>query len=530
MRVNSLLLLLLFSLSLGLFSQLRSQSQNLPLDHWAYRFLDRLETKGLYISEDFDTRPYARQAIAEIILQVHENVQRSPDVLSSVETALFEQLKGEFFEELQKTARAISIQEREYEPHLLTFRDDGVLIHGDFLVSQQFKVETKQDVDASIPKSITSLGYAFRLRIKESLAVYADGRTFVLSDIDSLANTTFNPSLGLPVTQRALVGVTITDNTSAYAVFRLPWLDLEAGRDLVEWGPGYRGSLILSRNSNFYDLFKLTFRFRKFKFEYIHAFLNADHSKYLAGHRLEIRPLKNFQFALNETVIYGNRDVEFLYLNPFAPIIVSERHLGNQDNNMISVDATFFLPKHRAKIYLEMLFDDFSLADNLFTEFVNKWGVMLGGYWVDPFGARDTDFRFELVRIQPLVYSHTNPTNTYSNYNNVLGHWLGPDADDWYFELGRQLHKNLRVSLSWEQRRRANNDISQGMRPLDSKIHFLDGEVERSRFYALSMQWQIRRDLFGNIRYNFIQSRNLWREAGLDQNNQRLFLELSLNY
>ena len=63
-RVNFRLFVLVFSLSLGLFSQLRSQSQNLPLDHWAYRFLDRLETKGLYVSEDFDTQPYSRHGEA----------------------------------------------------------------------------------------------------------------------------------------------------------------------------------------------------------------------------------------------------------------------------------------------------------------------------------------------------------------------------------------------------------------------------------------------------------------------------------
>ncbi|MCG8605620.1 capsule assembly Wzi family protein, partial [bacterium] len=467
-------------------SGLLSQTVNVPLDHWAYRFLDRLETKGLYISQDFDTRPYSREAVAEIILQVYRKLQNQPDILTPVETGLYEQLKGEFVEELQRIEREIPIAESEYEPHLFIWRDEGIRVHGDVLASQQFKEETKESVDATIPRSITSFGMTGRVRLRESLAVYIEGRTFILSDIDSLANTTFSPSLGLPVTQDAFVGVTVTDNTSAYAVLRLPWFDLQAGRDLAEWGPGFRGSLVLSRNSNFYDLFKLTFRYRKFKFEHIHAFLNADHSKYLAGHRLEIRPFRNFQFAINETVVYGGRNVEFLYLNPFVPILIAERHLGNQDNNKVSLDATLFIPRQRVKIYLEVLFDDFSLADNIFTDFVNKWGVMIGGYWVDPLGIRDLDLRFELIRIQPFVYSHTDPINTYSNYNNILGHWLGPDADDWYFELGKQMHKNLRVSVSWEQRRRANNDITDGERPSDDKIHFLDGILERNRYYGFA--------------------------------------------
>jgi hypothetical protein len=509
---------------------LLSQTVNVPLDHWAYRFLDRLETKGLYVSQDFDTRPYSREAVADIILQVNGNLQDRPDILSAVESRLFEQLKGEFVEEIQRAEQRIPIAESEHEPHLFTWRDEGIRVHGDVLASQQFNEETKESVDSTVPKSITSFGMTGRVRLRESLAVYIEGRTFVLSDIDSLANTTFSPSMGLPVTQGALVGVTVTDNTSAYAVFRLPWFDLQAGRDVVEWGPGFRGSLVLSRNSNFYDLFKFTFRYRKSKFEHIHAFLNADHSKYLAGHRLEIRPFRNFQFSVNETVVYGGRSVEFLYLNPFAPILIAERHLGNQDNNKVSLDATLFIPKQRAKIYLEILFDDFSFADNIFSDFVNKWGVMIGGYWVDPIGLLDSDFRFELIRIQPFVYSHTDPNNTYSNYNNVLGHWLGPDSDDWYFELGKHIHKNLRMSVFWEQRRRANNDITAGERPPDDKIHFLDGIVERNRYYGFALQWQIRRDWFGDLRYNYIQSKNLGRQAGFNQNNHRLFVGLSLNY
>ena len=522
----SLVFFTIFSLSP---SSLWSQSQNLPLNHWAYSFLDRLQTKGLYISEDFDTRPYSREAITEIILQINTKVQSDPALLSHVEWELYEQLKGEFHEELNNLGQNIDIKKKEYETHLFSWRTEDFVIHWDGLLGQQNKFESKREVD-SIPKSLSHWGSSFRANIKQSLAIYAEARSFILGDADSLTADVFNPSLGLPVTSKALVDVAVTDNASAYVVFRPPWLDLEFGRDLVEWGPGFRGNLMLSRNSNFYDLVKFTFRYQKFKFQHLHAFLNADSTKYLAGHRLEVRPFKSFYFAFSESVVYGNRSVESLYLNPFIPIIIAERHLGNQDNNMISVDFSLFLNKYNLKLYSEILFDDFSFAKDIFNDFVNKWGVLFGGYWVDPLGAKNTDFRFELIRIQPFVYSHREPVNTYSNYNNVMGHWLGPDSDDWYFEITHQPHKNLRFGISWEQRRRGENDINQGTRPEDGKIHFLDGVVERNRFYAIFGQWQIRRDVFLNVTYNFIQSKNLNREEGLNQNNHRLLLQLSLNY
>ncbi|RMF61377.1 MAG: hypothetical protein D6743_13640 [Calditrichaeota bacterium] len=520
------------ALVVGLLSvtQLFAQSQNLPLDHWAYRFLDRLETKGLYVSRDYSTRPYSREAIAEIILQIDASVKEDPSRLSRVEAALFEQLKGEFYEELAQTGRPISVQKKEQEPHLFRYEDEKLVLRWDALAGEQSRVESKRKVDPTIPKSLFYWGGSFRAEINRSMAIFADARSFILSDTDSLSNTVFNPSLGLPVTRKALVDVAVTDNASAYAVFRLPWFDLEAGRDLVEWGPGLRGTLLLSRNANFYDLFKLTFRFRKFKFEYLHGFLNADSTRYIVGHRLELRPWRNLQFAFNETVVYGDRSVEPLYLNPFVPFIIAERHLGNRDNNLLSFDFTWFLPEKRMKFYGEFLFDDFSLAKSLFGSFGNKWGVLVGSYWVDPLGLHDTDLRVELIRIQPFVYSHRNPVNTYANYNNSLGHWLGPDSDDWYVEVRHQFSRDLELGVSWEQRRRGQNDLNFGTRPADGKVKFLDGVVERTRFYGLIGRWQLRRDLFLTTTYHFIQSKNLRRRPEFDQDNHRLLVTFSLNY
>ncbi|HEX9654304.1 MAG TPA: capsule assembly Wzi family protein [bacterium] len=509
---------------------LLAQSQNLGVDHWAYSFLDRLETRGLFESETFSARPYSREAIAQILVQINHAVEKDPNLFSPVERRLFEQLKGEFYEEVGDADSTIVIEKGARERHLFTWRSQDVDVRGDGLLGNQSKIESKREVDNTLANSVSYFGLGLRVDVKKSLAIFVEGRTFVLSETDSFSNTVFDPSLGLPVTSEAFVDVAITDNVSSYLVFRLPWLDLEAGRDLIDWGPGYRGNLLLSRNSNYFDLVKFMFRFKKFNFESFHAFLNADYAKYLAGHRLEIRLFRNLYFAVSETVLYGDRDVEFLYFNPFVPILSSERHLGNQDNNMISVDATVFL-KNRLKLYSQILMDDFSFAKDIFHNYVNKWGVLVGGLWVDPFGLPDTELRFELTRIQPFVYTHYNEINTYTNYNNVIGHWLGPDSDDLFFEITKQAHKNWRFTLSWEQRRRGEgNDLNNNERPVDDRINFLSGVVERNRYYGLSAQWQAFRDAFFGVNYNFIESKNLQRRENVNQNNHRVFITFSLNH
>lgn len=507
-----------------------AQSQNLGVDHWAYPFLDRLETRGLFASETFSARPFSREAVGDILVQINKQVEENPSLLSEVERKLFEQLKGEFYEEVERADSTIVIAKKDRERHLFTWRSQDVDVRGDGLLGNQTKLESKQEVDNVVANSVNYVGLSLRVDVKKSLAIFAEERTFFLSEADSFSNTVFNPELGLPVTSEALIDVAVTDNISAYVMFRTPWLDIEAGRDLVDWGPGYRGNLLLSNNSNYYDLFKFMFRFKKFNFESFHAFLNSDRAKYLAGHRLEIRLSRNFYFAVSETVVYGDRDVEFLYFNPFVPIMSSERHLGNQDNNMISFDGTLLL-KNRMKFYGQILLDDFSFAKNIFHNFVNKWGILVGGLWVDPLGLRDAAFRFELTRIQPFVYTHFKEINTYTNYNNIVGHWLGPDSDDLYFEFAKQPHKNLRFAVSWEQRRRGEgNDLSNNEPPADSRINFLSGVVERNRYYGLSAQWQVFRDAFLGLNYHFIQSKNLQRRENVNQNNHRVFINFALNH
>ncbi len=505
-----------------------AQSANVPIEHWVYRFVDRLETKGLFMRAEFHTRPFPRLAVAKMLQQAAKVEQAGQ--LTFEEVGLLRQLEGEFHDELAELDPGFQLEKVEPERHLYALRTDDLRFLFDGFIDQRFRFNSKKRIERGVSKSSTSWGVQARVKLHNSMVIDVEGRGFILSDIDSLSNTAFDPSAGLPVTEKALVDITVTDNVRSVLKFNLPWFDLELGRDLLEWGPGFRGNLLVSRNSNYYDLIKTTFRYKKIRLIYAHTFLNSNRSKYLVAHRLEFQPVENLLISVSESVVYGGRDVEPLYLNPFVPMIISERHLGNQDNNLMAFDGSYYLRNLRMKLYGEILFDDFSFAKDIFRSWGNKWGILLGGYWVDPFGIQNTDFRVEAVRLQPFVYSHRKLQNTYSNYNNAIGHWLGPDADDLYFGLEHRLHKNLKVGISWEQRRRAQNDFTKGARPVDGRIKFLDGVVEKNRFYGVILEWQVLRDLFVNANYNFIQTQNLHRKEGNSQKSHRLLLNIGLNY
>ena len=109
---------------------------------------------------------------------------------------------------------------------------------------------------------------------------------------------------------------------------------------------------MLSSENPLFELFKLKFKFNRFQFTSFHGSLHSDvGTKYLAGHRLELMLCPKLYLSGSEAVVYGDRNVEFAYLNPIMPYHVAEHHLGDKDNNTMAFDVTAF-PIKNHKLYV----------------------------------------------------------------------------------------------------------------------------------------------------------------------------------
>ena len=60
----------------------------------------------------------------------------------------------------------------------------------------------------------------------------------------------------------------------------------------------------------------------------------------------------------------------------------------------------------------------------------NKFGVQLGGKYIDAFGISNLDLQLELNRVRPFVYSHYDSTAEYAHYNQPLAHPLGANFSE----------------------------------------------------------------------------------------------------
>ena len=500
-----------------------AQSVNIPLDHWVYNYIDRLETRGLYHGLLTKSYPLTRTEMAQILAHIDSSGLKQ---LSQTDLALFQQLKGEFYEELN--AMQVRADSRYHERHLLTWEEDDNKIKIDAEFNQTLDVRRGDQYSEAERTSVTSLGGIVRGNLGNRFNFYIRARNSLERGTD-ITEETFDPRYGTPKTISG--GNVYSDEAWAYMTYQYRWFRIEFGRDRLKWGPGRRGSLMLSKENPLFEMLKLSFTYNRFRFISFHGSLHSSGAaKYMAGHRLELKVFPWLFLSGSEAVIYGNRNVELSYLNPLMPYHVAEHHLGDKDNNTMGFDMTVY-PIKNHKVYFELFLDDFTTAENPFTYYGNKFAFLLGHQWVDPFGLKDTVFEWEYARIEPYVYTHKDSFNTYLNYDQSIGHWLGPNSDDLFLEINHRFNRDIQVKFSTERTRHGEGgiDVPHTVQDGTSK-DFLSGVVETTWSYGCKITDQIFRDVFISLDYYYMKTSNLNRIKNNDSSDNHASIQLKINW
>ncbi|HPG40792.1 MAG TPA: capsule assembly Wzi family protein [bacterium] len=506
-------------------SQLIGQAVNLPLEHWAYSFLERCEAKGLITSFDLRVKPVSRVVLAELIIQMEQRLQTQPGLFSTADWQLFEQLKGDLVDEL--AAMNISIKGPR-EKHALTYSEQNSNFYVDIQGRETIISNRGDQYDPAQRMSETTLGGIIRGNLGGVIGFYADARNSLLRGSD-VEGESFDVSQGSPVVTSG--SNVYRDRATGYFTWEKPWLRLEVGRDEFAWGPGSHGALSISANNPPADMLRLGVRMKRFQFTSVHQFLSSSiGSKYLAAHRLDFLIKPGLTLGATETVVYGGCDVEPAYINPLIPYHVAEHHLGDQDNNTMSFDFSLNLIPN-TRIYGEYFIDDMTSTESLTGYFGNKFAFLTGITWADALFVPKLDVQLEYARIEPFVYAHQDSINIYVNYDKSIGHWLGPNADSFYLLAGYQFDRDIRLELSAEHIRKGQGDLDTTDRP-DSGVKktFLGGNVESRSLFGIKLTDQVRRDAFIALSYTFSKTGNLQRQNNNDSNDHLARFEFYFNY
>ncbi len=515
-----MLVLLAITILLGVSSAMFAASVvNVPLNHWVYRFMDRLQAKGILGEYLSNSKPYSRGEVAEMIRQTSLLLEDGGVKLTNIDVELLEELKKEFSDELADLGNP-DIQGYK---HLLDWADgDRMLVtemgfvqdtsfNGD---GEAYTSTLKVSLYGDIYRNISFYNY--------SRASYNDGK---------------EPPLRKRNDPRYIWRYPWSALSDAYVIFGTPRISIQAGKDAVLWGPGQHGVIGLTAIEPAFDLVRFHTKMWKLNFTSLLGFLRDDltreyqsqvPAKYLSAHRVEIIPYPGINVAWQEVYIYAEK-LHIELLNPIMPYQMAEDYLGEIGNNTMELDMEISLIPD-VKLYSALFLDDFHPDRSPFKYAGFGWAVLGGTMIANPLGLDNTDFTLEYSRVEPWTYTHKGvlqdppiPT-AYKHFDEPLGHWIGPNADDLFAQIGWQINRRMRGTLSYNRIRHGEvgGNIYDVPEDYTREKRFLEGIVENRRAVKLGFEYTTFQRTDIGAYYKRINIKNRQKEeAKLPKSSQR---------
>ena len=263
------------------------------------------------------------------------------------------------------------------------------------------------------------------------------------------------------------------DLLKGYAMLAFWNMQLEGGRDSMWWGQGAHGDILMTNNASPLDLIKLSnpeptllpwllrylgpFKYVAFTSQ-LTGYENPA-NPWLAGLRINFKPHPLFEMGIATTFMFNGKGMpSFNFLELF-------NFFGGKSptnaNQLAAFDFRLQLPFLRdAQLYMEYGGDDSGGWDPEHpTETVlkdNAW--MLGIYFPRLTCDGRTDLRVEYTynahRIDPTTgmwYGHFVYRSGYTYNDKIMGHHMGPDAEDFFTRVTHYLTNNLQIGLDYDR-------------------------------------------------------------------------------
>ena len=285
-------------------------------------------------------------------------------------------------------------------------------------------------------------------------------------------------------------------------------------------GPGAADPVVLAGGADFFSHVRLSLGTRYVSYDVVHGALgdrsvqNADGTitgpeRYLALHRIDVRPARWLSLGFSEMVVYGRRGPELAYLNPVNPFKTAEHALWDRDNTLFALDAVV-RPLAGVELYGTFLADDLDFSEIGEGSYNNKWALQAGaGLGLDtPIGA--AHLFAEYARVEPFTYTHRFEAdgsyyNSYQHNGYTLGLPIGPNADRVLGGARLWLPLRLRADAALSYTRRGENfvdgdgtlvnvggDARDGDQPPFAEMskRFLAGDVYRGLGGSAGITWE----------------------------------------
>ncbi|MBD3184504.1 hypothetical protein GF312_19630 [Candidatus Poribacteria bacterium] len=512
MKLVLAILILLFLPCISFSSSL----VNVPLDHWSYNFIARLQAKGLLTEYLRSSVPYSRGEMADMAYSLSNFYKDGRIKLNPLELELLEEMKNEFTFEL--TRKYPEYSTKEGNKHILDWVDEDRYITASLALSQQASLVGN---DKSYLSKLEVLTYG---NISNNLSFYNHSE----ASYEAIKEL---PLWKLDGNDPRYKRYPWSALSNSYVVLGNSKINLLVGKDEIRWGPGYHGTIGLSGVNPAFDSIKIRTKLWKFNFTSLLGFLRDDltkkyrsdlPSKYLAAHRVDIMIHPGITLAWQEAYIFTEK-LHIELVNPFMPYQMAEDYLGEIGNNTMEGDIEITLIPN-VELYASLFLDDFHTDKNPFKYTGFGWAGLAGFFWTDPFSLDNTNLIMEYARVEPWTYTHKGtrqappiPTS-YKHFDVPLGHWMGPNADDLYINAGWWINKNLSTNFIYNRIRRGEEGSNINISPLYSsyydgtKKEFLGGIVEETNSIGLTLEYRVFERFNLNLGYKYTKINNRQKE------------------
>jgi len=491
-------------------------SVNLPLDHWAYATVERLYALGVVDTTLLGPRPWDRTTFARLTQAAEEHQP------TGVAARQVRRLAREFSPELNELEGAAGrsyvkpVESLGLRTLATSGEPEALLAHGDTL---------SDGIDLR-------LDWQLHARLGSHLALFAR------------PEARWSSGDTLPFRRRGIGATPAPVDESdpriilreSYAKLRLWNLELEGGRDHLGWGPGRRGSLLLTDNAEPLDLIKLTnpdpvllpwflrllgpVQATWFWSELEHN--RAVHRAQLTGLRIDFKPTPNWEVGLARVIQFGGAGRPGLLDKGLRDLVSGINAEGADDpdteNSLAAIDLVWRITWPRpAVLYWEYGGEDQqTLLDIL--PFMSAFGHVAGIYLPQPIPAVPLDVRFEyfnnIQSSRPLWYGHHIYRSGYTYRGKILGHPFGGDAEAWSLRLDLFPTDRLQLGFDLDLVRNGRVGVATREKELRSGLDallFTDGPL---RCHA---------------RYDFEHRTDANGTPGNDQTNHRIELGVTLD-
>ncbi len=536
------------------------QVETVPVGHPVYSFLKQMQVEGIIKNYDDVVLPLSRQKIIKFLAEADSSKNkmssterdfliRMEDKMGMIPASaksknLFDDFPASFGKKLITDS----------EKHLYSYQDSSISFYIDPVLEGKY-IYSKSLNDNS---SLFNVGAVVRGSYDGWLGFYLNGSN----------GTVFGSRNTAEIDQRVKQSYTFNntkinyfDETSGYVRLKKGIVNLQLGRERVNWGNGYIDKTILSDNPPIFDFVRFGIAYKKFSYDFLHGWLeqkpivqyvdslvgNVKYklAKYVAVSRLGYQANENLSFGLTQMIIYSDRPFELAYLNPFLFWESAQRSMNDLDNSFLAFDGRY-KPVNGMELSSSIIFDDINFSYLFKGEWArnnngNEWQV--GMMLTDPIIFKDMTLKLEYLQIRPYTFSHPGigEALTYSNNGYLLGTDLQPNSARFSADLNYRFSSRLDLDVLYSHSLHGNNVYDQNGNLIENfggnflnnlsfysseYAYLLKGIREVYDYFNAGLQFEISYGYYFNLDYIYCRSKI----SGVEQHDSILQTSFVVNF